>query len=103
MTIQLAKDAGKEPEKDLHSHLDASMLVSSYLDVLRRWAKSNGRLNARKLYEEALDYIDQTSCVPISYSIRTSCFLRIFWTFEILASLQVVLSLRETAAATPAP
>lgn len=40
------------------------MMVSSLLEVLRRWEKSGGALNVRKLYEEALDYIDQNFVRP---------------------------------------
>lgn len=64
MTLQLAKDAGKDPVEDIHSRLLASMMVSSLLEVLRRWEKSGGALNVRKLYEEALDYIDQNFVRP---------------------------------------
>lgn len=59
LAVNIAKDAGTNLEDDMSPRLLASMLVSSHLEVLRRWAKSKGRLDARRLYEDTLDYIDR--------------------------------------------
>ncbi len=59
LAVNIAKDLGNDLGKDMSSRLLASMMVSSHLEVLRRWSESGGRLNARKLYAECLDYIDR--------------------------------------------
>ncbi len=59
LAVNIAKDTGTNLEEDMYPRLLASMLVSSHLEVLRRWARSGGRLDARQLYEETLDDIDR--------------------------------------------
>jgi len=59
LAVNLAKDAGTNLDNDMSPRLLASMLVSSHLEILRRWAKSEGRLDVRKSYEDTLDYIDR--------------------------------------------
>ena len=58
LAVNIAKDTGKNLDEDMFPRLLASMLVSSHLEVLRRWAKSKGRLDARQLYEDTLDDIE---------------------------------------------
>jgi len=59
LAVNIARDAGTDLDDHMPSRLLASMLVSSHLEVMRRWAASEGTLNARRLYEETMDYIDR--------------------------------------------
>ena len=59
LAVNIAKDTGMRLDEDMYPRLLASMLVSSHLEVLRRWARSGGRVDARKLYEDALEDIDR--------------------------------------------
>ena len=59
LAVNIAKDAGTDVGSHMPSRLLAAMLVSGHLEVMRRWAASKGTLNARRLYEETIDYIDR--------------------------------------------
>ena len=59
LTINIAKDAGTDSQTDMSARLMASLLVSSNLEVIRRWNQVNGQLDGRKLYEETLDNIEK--------------------------------------------
>jgi len=59
LAVNIAKDAGNDLDRDMSSRLLASMMVSGHLEVLRRWAESEGSLDARSLYEETLDHIEE--------------------------------------------
>jgi len=59
LAVNIAKDHNTNLDDDMAPRLLAAMLVSSHLEVMRRWAASDGTLDARALYEETLDAIDR--------------------------------------------
>jgi len=59
LAVNIAKDSNTSLDDNMAPRLLAAMLVSSHLEVMRRWAASDGTLNARALYEDTLDTIDR--------------------------------------------
>jgi AcrR family transcriptional regulator len=52
-----AREAGVDPEWDLHSRLLAATLVAGNRAATRRWVASEGRLNLARLRTDVIDWV----------------------------------------------
>jgi AcrR family transcriptional regulator len=51
-----AREAGLQPENDLHGRLLAGLLIAGNRAAMRRWAASKGKLNIRQLRNDVIDW-----------------------------------------------